>query len=365
MKRLRVAIVILAVVAVVLLAQRFVRRSEPGRRSGPGGETPVRVEAAGLRNFADRVQAIGTVSASESVTITSPVSELVAEVLFQDGAFVKRGDVLVRLESAEESADLEVARADLDQQTRLFDRVQALHEKDMVSQQELDIARSRFETAEARVAAAQARLKDRVITAPFDGVLGIRRISPGTLVSPGSVITTLDDLTAVRIDFTVPESVMAEIAIGQTVEAVGAALPGKRFVGKVTGIDSRVDPTTRAVAIQARVPNPERLLRTGMLLTVDLACRPRDSVAVPEQALLAYADQQYVFVLKDDQTVSQRRVTLGERESGWVEIADGLAEGETIVVDGAMNLRDGARVRVSDSNDEAAGDSSPPPTKTE
>ena len=103
-----------------------------------------------------------------------------------------------------------------------------------------------------------------------------------------------------------------------------------------------MDPTTRAVAVQARVPNPDRRLRTGMLLTVELAGRPRDAVAVPEKALLAYADKQYVFVLQDDGTVAQRGVTLGEREAGWVEVADGLKEGDTIVVDGTMNLRDGA-----------------------
>jgi membrane fusion protein, multidrug efflux system len=281
-------------------------------------------------------------------------------VLFQDGALVKPGDVLVRLENAEESASVEAARVDVDDQTRQFERVKALREKDMVSQEEFDTAKGALDAAAARFRASQARLKDRIITAPFEGVLGIRRVSPGTLVSPGTVITTLDDLSVVRVDFSVPEALLAEVALGQSVEARGAAWPDELFQGKVTSIDSRVDTATRAVAVQARIPNADRLLRTGLLLTVELACRPRDSVAVPEQALLAYTDKQFVFVLKDDQTVEQRAVTLGARDAGWAEILGGLKQGERIVVDGAMNLRDGASVSISDSTGVAAPTPPPP-----
>jgi membrane fusion protein (multidrug efflux system) len=361
MKRLKAIIVILASLAAVVLAHHYLKRPEPGQKSRTAGETPVAVEKIGTRHFADRIQGIGTVSANESVTITSTVSELVTEVLFQDGALVKQGDVLVRLKSAEQSAQLEEARISLAEQTRQFDRVKALREKDMVAEQEFDTAQSNLDAANARFQAAQARLKDRVITAPFEGVLGIRRVSPGTLVSPGSVITTLDDLGVVKVDFTVPETLLAELAVGQSIEARGAAWPDERFQGKVASIDSRVDPTTRAVTVQARVPNPDRRLRTGMLLTVELASRPRDAVAVPEKALLAYADKQYVFVLQDDQTVAQRGVKLGEREAGWVEVEDGLKEGDTIVVDGIMDLRDGAHVRVSDSAGGAVEQTTPPP----
>jgi membrane fusion protein (multidrug efflux system) len=361
MKRLKAIIVILASLAVVVLAHHYLKRSEPGQKSRTAGETPVAVEKVGMRHFADRIQGVGTVSANESVTITSTVSELVTEVLFQDGALVKQGDVLVRLKSAEQSADLEEARVALEEQTRQFDRVKTLREKDMVAEQEFDTAQSNLDAANARLLAAQARLKDRVITAPFEGVLGIRRVGPGTLVTPGSVITTLDDLGVIKVDFTVPEALLAELAAGQSIEARCAAWPDERFQGKVASIDSRVDPTTRAIAVQARVPNPDRRLRTGMLLTVELAARPRDSVAVPEKALLAYADKQYVFVLQDDQTVAQRGVQLGEREAGWVEVVDGLKQGDTIVVDGIIDLRDGAHVRVSDSAGSAVEQTTPPP----
>jgi membrane fusion protein (multidrug efflux system) len=359
MNRLKGAIVVVASLAIVIVAHHYLRRSDPAQTRRAPGETPVVVDAVGFRHFTDEIEAIGTASANESVVITSPVSDLVAQVLFQDGAAVKAGDVLVRLESAEEAAQLSEAKAAYDEQTRQFDRVKSLRGQDLVSQEEFETAQSDLAEAEARLQAAQARLDDRTVTAPFDGVLGIRQVSPGTLVSPGSEITTLDDLSVVKVDFTVPETLLGEIAVGQSLEARSAAWPDRRFRGKITSIDSRVDPTTRAVAVQARIPNPDRRLRGGMLLTVDLECRPRDSVAVPEKSLMAYADRQYVFVLEDDQTVAQRGVTLGERAAGWAEVEDGLEPGETIVTEGAMNLRDGARVQVQ-TTDAPAADSNAP-----
>lgn len=345
MKLLKPLIVVVGCLAVVFVAQRYIRRSEPAQRRA-GGETTVVAETVRARSFADRTEAIGTVSANESVTITPAVTDRVARVLFDDGALVQPGDVLVELEHAEESAVVEEARIDLAEQERQLGRVEALRERELVSQEEFDLAQGYLDAAKARVAAAEARLQDRIITAPFAGVLGIRRVSPGTLVSPGDVITTLDDLSVVKVDFTVPEALIADIDLGQSIEGHAAPWPEERFTGVVTGVDSRVDPTTRALGLQARIPNPERKLRGGMLLMVELTCRPREALGVPERALLSYADRQYVYVIGSDQTVEQREVTLGARDVGWVEIVDGLGPGDTIVVDGLLNLRDGAPVRV-------------------
>jgi len=356
MRLLKPLLVIVGALAVVFVAQHYIKRSEPRQRSGSGGETTVVAEAVGARSFADRTEAIGTVSANESVIVTPAVTERVAAVLFENGAFVKPGDVLVELEHTEESAALEEARIDVAEQQRQFDRVEALRERDLVSQEDFDLARGTLDAARARVAAAEARLQDRIITAPFAGVLGIRRVSPGSLVSPGDVITTLDDLSVVKVDFTVPEALLAQVAVGQSIVARSTPWPDDVFAGRVTSVDSRVDPTTRAVGIQARVPNAAGKLRAGMLLTIELTCRPREALGVPERALLSYADRQYVYVVGSDQAVEQREVRLGTRDVGWVEIVEGLSPGDTIVVDGLLNLRDGARVRVESS------EASPAPT---
>ncbi len=354
MKALKPVLVIVGCVVVVLLAHHFIRRSAPGQRSFDGRETAVVAEVVSPRTFADRTEAIGTVSANESVTVTPGVTERVSRVLFEDGEHVEPGQVLVELEHTEESAAVEEARIDVEEQSRQLERVKSLHRQNLVSQEDLDLAQGYLDAASARLQAAEARLKDRIIVAPFAGVLGIRRVSPGGLVSPGSEITTLDDLSVVKVDFTVPEASLAELAVGQSVQARCAPWPDDIFRGSVTSIDSRVDPTTRAVAVQARIPNPKGRLRGGMLMTVDLTCCEREALGVPERALLSYADKQYVYVVRDDNTAVQREIELGTRNVGWVEVVDGLEPGEVVVVDGLLNLRDGARVRVEST--EATGE---------
>jgi membrane fusion protein, multidrug efflux system len=347
MRVLKPLIVIVAAVAVVLVAHRFIRRSEPEHRRG-AGEVTVAALVVENHPFADRTEAIGTVSANESVTITPAVTERVASIHFDDGEHVQKGDLLVELAHDEESAAVTEARIDLEEQERQFERVETLREQSLVSEEELDLARGYMDAARARVTAAEARLADRLITAPFAGVLGIRRVSPGSLVSPGQVITTLDDLSVVKVDFTVPEAMLAQLAVGQTVEGRAAPWPDEIFRGTVRSIDSRVDPSTRAIGVQAQMPNRGRKLRAGMFLTIELTCCEREAPGIPERALLSYADRQYVYVMRDDGTVEQREVTLGSRDVGWLEIADGLSAGETVVVDGLMNLRNGASVTVEE-----------------
>lgn len=346
MRFLRPLIVIAVCVAVVLTAHQLLKRSEPEARVRGGGEATVVAQPTEARSFADRVEAIGTASATESVTITPPVTERVVRLHFEDGASVALGDTLVELQHAEELAELEAERIRLSEQERQFNRVQSLREDNLVSQEDFDLARDDLLVAQARVEAAEARLRDRILTAPFAGVLGIRRVSPGTLVSPGQVITTLDDLSVIKVDFTVPEALLSQLAVGQPIRARAAAWPGEVFDGRTISVDSRVDPTTRAVAVQARIPNSKGRLRAGMLLTVELTCCPRDALGVPERALLSYADKQYVFVVGSDGTAEQREIQLGVRDVGWVEVVGGLDPGEMVVVDGLLGLRDGARVRV-------------------
>ena len=356
MKPVRSVLIIIGAVVLVLVARYVLQRGDADQHSRGPGVTTVVTEVVDARMFSDRTEAIGTVLPNESVIITPAVTERVAGIHFEDGAFVRAGDVLVELRHAEESAAVQEARVAYEEQKREFDRVVELRDGDLVSQEELDVARGDLDAAAARLEAAEARLDDRIIEAPFDGVLGIRRVSPGALVSPGTVITTLDDLSVVKVNFAVPEALLAQVDLGQTVVGRATPWPGELFRGRVTGIESRIDPATRAVGMQATLPNPDGRLRGGMLLTVELTCCPRESASVPERALLSYADKQYVYVVHGGQTVEQREITLGAREVGFVEVADGVAPGDTIVVDGLMSLRDGAAVRVVTDGAEASGD---------
>jgi membrane fusion protein (multidrug efflux system) len=197
---------------------------------------------------------------------------------------------------------------------------------------------------EARVAAARARLADTVIRAPFGGRVGLRRISVGTLISPGTVITTLDDASTIKVDFSVPDLYVGELRTGQAIIARTSAYPGREFRGIVSSVDSRVDPASRAVTVRAKVPNGDALLKPGMFLTVQLAQETRDALVVPEEALVPEQARQFVYVVEGD-AVAKREVRLGRREPGLVEIVDGLAVGDRVVIEGTLKLRDGAPVR--------------------
>ncbi len=358
MKYLKGIIVIAAALAIVYAGQRYFGQASLPTRKAMGGESLVEVETVGLRRFSTPIEALGTASANESVTITASVTERISKIMFQEGARVKEGDVLVQLENAEELAKLQEARVELEENRRELARAKALRAKKMVSVEEFDNQQSSTQAAEARLAQAQARLRDLIIRAPFAGVLGIRQVSPGALVTAGMAITTLDDLDLIKVDFTVSEKRLAEVKVGQEIVARSAAWPETTFTGKVAVIDSRVNTTTRAVTVQAHLPNPEFRLRPGMLLTVTLISRPRQAVAVPEKAILAYADKQYAFVLGSGNKVKRRELTLGVRETGWVEIEKGLEAAERIVVEGLMDLKDGARVRVAET--QAAGKTQTP-----
>jgi len=292
----------------------------------------------------DTIEALGTARANESVTLTAKVSETVRKVGFDSGDVVRAGDVIVDLSSGAQLAGLEEARAAYQEAERQLARGQELAQKQLISASLLDTQRSTRDAAKARMDVVRASLSDRVITAPFDGVLGLRRVSPGSLVTPGTPIATLDDISVIKLDFAVPERYLAVLSKGQDVAAHSETYPDRDFAGKVASVDSRVDPVTRSVTVRAEAPNPERLLRPGMLLSVRLYQAPRSAIVVPEIAVIQVGTDAFVYRVAQDQTASRVKVGLGTRRRGEVEIASGLSPGDTIVTEGAVKLRDGARV---------------------
>ena len=213
------------------------------------------------------------------------------------------------------------------------------------------VSKSQFEQLEAtrsanaaRVDAARAKLEDTQIRAPFSGRVGLRRVSVGSLINPGAVITTLDDLGAMKVDFAVPENSLGLLRAGLQIVAQTSAWPDKRFAGEVASIDSRVDPTTRSVMVRAIVPNPETLLKPGMFLTIELTRDQREALVIPEEALVPEQDKQYVYLVQDGKAV-RREVRIGQRRPGSVEIVAGLVAGERVVVEGTVKVRDGGPVR--------------------
>jgi membrane fusion protein (multidrug efflux system) len=317
-------------------------------KAGGGPVVPVVAVAARTERLALEVEALGTAKARESVDVTAKVSNLVTAIRFDEGQQVRKGEVLVELDGEQARADLAVANAALTESASQLKRSRELHTTKVLSDQQVEQIEATHAANLARVASARSRVNDTVIRAPFDGRVGLRRVSVGSLVAPGTVITTLDDTSTIKLDFTVPERVVAAMRTGLQLEATSVAYPGQVFTGRVDSVDSRVDPATRSVTVRAVVPNDKGLLKPGMFMNVHLSRGEADVLVVPEEALVPEQGDVFVYVVQDG-TAAKRKVLAGQRTIGSVQVTDGLQAGELVVTEGTQKLRDGASVTLVES----------------
>ncbi len=345
--------VLLALALASLLAACGKGDAEGG---GKGGQPPATVTTLQVKpvRWSDELKALGTANARESVTLTASVSQTIASVEFDSGQYVKKGQPLVTLVQGQQAANVAQAQAQLRNAEQLYERNRKLADQQLISRADLDTQRSALEAARAQVATQRATVADRVIRAPFSGVLGLRLVSAGSLVTPGTPITTLDDVSLIKLDFTFPESALSQLAIGQRVNARSEAWPDETFTGTVASIDSRVDPVSRAVTVRAEIPNPDGRLRPGMLLDVGVERAARDTLAIPELALQQNGTVASVYRVEPGNQVKEVPVKIGSRRFGEVEIVSGLKPGDRIVVEGTVKLRDGAKIK--DGGAKAAAD---------
>lgn len=311
------------------------------------GPPPLPVESVPVRrmDITRTIEAVGTAQSNEAVTITAKANGIVEKINFQEGQQVKSGSILVELEAGESGARINELRAARDGAKLAYDRASQLLESRSVAQARVDELSKAFEAAEARLSAERARFSDSVIRAPFSGKLGLRRVSLGALVKPGDPITTLDDTSVIKLEFNVPETVLSGLAVGNTVAAQAGAIPGRKFQGTVSTIDSRIDPATRAVKVRAQIPNADDAIKPGMFMTVALTVgRVPDAIIVPEESLLAQGGEQFVYVIRDGRA-ARTRVTIGQRLPGVAQILSGLHGDDQVAVTGLQQLRDGMRTR--------------------
>ncbi|HXS88612.1 MAG TPA: efflux RND transporter periplasmic adaptor subunit [Steroidobacteraceae bacterium] len=359
----RNGLVIVALAALVLIGGAWYlfaggKSAAPaaGGPNGKGGRAVAVVTAhAEKKEFAYEVEALGTLRANEFVNITAKVADRVAAIHFTEGQQVRKGDVLIELDNTEARADLAAAEAAASDSRSQYKRSQELYQTKALSEAQLDQLQATLLANEARVAAARSRLADRVITAPFSGRVGLRNVSLGGLVNPGAVITTLDDLSVVKLDFAVPEIFLSTLQPGLTVEARSTAYTDVTFAGRVSGIDTRVDPTTRSVAIRALIDNRDGRLRPGMFMTVKLVRPEGQALMLPEQAIVPENEQHFVYVVADGKA-HKREIKIGRRRPGEVEVLEGLSADDGVVIDGTLNLREGVPVRVQGADALAADD---------
>jgi len=303
------------------------------------------VTPAHIEDFADRVEALGTLRANESVVLTATVTETVRAVNFEDGQRVKKGDVLVEMRGGEEKAELAGEQATLSEAKRQMERLQPLVATGAASQAQLDERKREYQTANARLDAIRSRIGDRIVTAPFDGVLGLRNISVGAVVQPGTRITTLDDDSVMKLDFAVPALYLETLKPGLDIIATASAFKGRSFKGKVASVDSQIDPVTRSISVRALVPNEGRVLKPGLLMNVEILKDPRQAVVVPEESILAQGEKNFVFVA-GGYTAQKIEIETGARQPGMVEVTKGLKGGEMVITHGTMTLADGAPIKI-------------------
>jgi membrane fusion protein (multidrug efflux system) len=304
------------------------------------------VAKATLLAFPLTVEGLGTARANESIDVRPKTSEVITAIRFEEGQSVEAGQVLVELQDTEARAEVAAARAELVDSEGQFRRARELFKTKALSASELEQRSARYEADRAALDAAEARLADTVIRAPFAGRVGLRNVSVGSFVTPSSTLTTLDDTDPVKLDFDVPETALSLLAVGLPVEARSAAWPEVPFQGRVASIDTRVDPVSRTVTVRALVPNPDARLRPGMFLSVKLLRDEMRALMVPEQAIVPEQSRQFVLLVQDDGVVEKREVRIGRRRLGQVEVLEGLVEGQRVVAEGTQKARAGSPVTV-------------------
>lgn len=329
------------ILAAVLMLAACGRQGQEERKDAPAVVTTMRVASQPWR---DSIEALGTARANESVSIVAKVSDVVTRLAFDSGERVRAGQLLVDMNSSAQRADVAAAEASLRDAEQQLRRGSELARQQLIAQGQLETLRANRDSAAAALASRRAAVADRTLVAPFAGVLGLRQVSVGALVGPGTTITTLDDDSRIKLDFTVPESVLSSLARGQSISARSDAWPGVSFEGTVADIDSRIDPETRAITVRALLPNPDGRLRAGMLLRVAVRLPERQALVLPEIAVQQEGSQASVFRVGAGDTVAQVPVTLGSRSAGKVEIVSGLKAGDRIVVEGIVKLHDGSHI---------------------
>lgn len=331
-----------------------------GEGRGRGGAPVVVGGTVTQAEFVSEIEAVGTAFANEQTVITSPVTERIERIAFADGAIVRRGAVIAQLSRGEESADLSAVEARSREANRKLERLTSLQKRGFATNAAVDEQTALRDGARADANAIRSRISDRVIRAPFDGILSLRTVSPGTVVSSGSPIATISDISSIKLDFTVPENFLTAIEPGQVIEAKAAAYPDQLFYGTIDNIDPLVDPLSRSITVRAVLANQSRRLRPGMLMTIRIVSETRTGLAIPESALLAQGDQNFVFLVDQDNIARRTPVEVGLRSKGMVEIRSGIKLGSKIVADGTVKVRDDAPVKAVIPGPESKAENSKP-----
>ncbi len=333
--------VILIALAIFLGYLYWQQQQTPTTNRGGGAPVAVSTSEVTVKPMIRQITSLGSGVANNSVQIVAPASDFLIELNIQEGKQVKAGDIIARLNNVQQLARVAELSAILTDQRRQLSRLQNLATTQATAQSLLDEQQTRVNTTLAQLDVAKAQLNELTIRAPFDGYLGLRQVSQGAYVNAGTVLTTLDDLNTLKVEFSVAEHYLAEVKRGMPVNVTNVAYGAVNFSGEISAIDTRLDPVTRSIRVHSTLSNSDLRLRPGMLLNVKVELENSPALQISERALIPQQNKQFVFVVNSDNTVSQREIEVGQRIPGWVEVVSGLEQGDEIVVEGIQKLRPG------------------------
>lgn len=314
----------------------------------PGMATQVVAVKAAREPVVESLSLVGTVRANEAVEIKAQLSGIVERIHFTEGQRVEKGAPLIDIDAGKIAASLAHAEAQLKLADSKFERAKELLQTKAVSQQELDEARALFDAGRANVELYRQQLRDTKILAPFAGIIGARMISPGQVIAPQQMLTSIADLDPVKVELNVPERFMSRAEAGQKIELSVAAFRGEKFTGEVYFIAPQIDPVNRTAMVKAQVGNSDLRLKPGMFASLDLTLKVKDdAVVIPEASLMPQGDTVMVYVVDAEMNAQLRPVKTGLRQAGRVEILEGLKGGETVVVEGWQKTRPGGKVKLA------------------
>lgn len=327
------------------LTDRILAASDPQAEDRGNNSAAIRVETISpqIATFQDSVRAVGTARARHAIEITPEADGRIDEITFQPGAQLAADAVLIRLDDRAAQADLKAAEATLAEAEAAFQRQEQLNRSGSSSDAAFQTARAALLRAEAERDRAQIALEDRTIRAPFPGVVGLTDLVEGQMIDTGTVIATLDDLEVIEVDFSVPETLLPQLRVGQRVALTSSAWPDRVFDGRISRIDTRVDAATRSIALRAEVPNDDRAIAGGMFMQAELVLAERQSVAVPERAITVSGDRNLVLVAQDG-VARQVQVRIGRQHGDLIEILDGLSTDARIIMTNLHRVQPGMTV---------------------
>ena len=338
-----------------LLYGQLTAEEATGDGNRRGGQTVgVTVAVAALETVRDRAEAVGTTLADQAIEIVPLASGRLVEIAYQPGEPVEAGAILARLDDTIERADLAEAEAMAQESVSALERGRRLRASNNIAEATLVELQAAASAAQARVDRATQRLEDRIVRAPFDGVVGLRRVDLGARVDNDTVLTTLDDRRQMTVEFSLPEIFYGRVSRGLPVTARSTSFPDRDFDGTIGTVDTRIDTTSRSFRVRASLPNPDLLLPAGLFVLVDVTLSEREAVVIPEEAVLTEAGRTVVYVAADERA-ERRGVELGQRTVGLVEIRSGVEPGELVVTRGLQRMRDGVGIRYEppEADDEA------------